>query len=145
MQCSHVVSLYLWALQCSLQTVTLHTIALREPLPYIILYQKYNPYKKHLFYEFIFLLVGLHSIGDDLPGNDESLDLWCALINLVDLGIPHQFLDRVFCVETITAEDLHGVCSSFVGDLGSVALRYRSEDRVPDTCVIIICQCLLLL
>ena len=38
--------------------------------------------------------------------DDDALDLGSALVDLVDLCIPHQFLYWVITVETVASEDL---------------------------------------
>ena len=43
------------------------------------------------------------------PGNDDPLDLSCPLINLVNLGVPHQLLHRVLGVESISSENLDSI------------------------------------
>lgn len=55
---------------------------------------------------------GLHAafgLLDDLSRDDHSLDLGCAFVYLVDLGVSHQFFNWIFRVESVTSEDLDGV------------------------------------
>lgn len=47
-----------------------------------------------------------------LTTHDDLLDLRGSLVNLVDLGIAHQLLDRVLAVETSTTEDLNSIRST---------------------------------
>ena len=44
--------------------------------------------------------------GEMFAGNDDTLNLSSAFVDLVDLGIPHQFLYWVITVETVASEDL---------------------------------------
>ena len=34
-------------------------------------------------------------MGQHVPGNNQPLDLGCALVDLVDLGVSEEFFDRV--------------------------------------------------
>ena len=45
--------------------------------------------------------------------------------NLIDLGIAHQLLHRVFRVESVPAEDLHGIRGILVGHVAGVSLGDR--------------------
>lgn len=45
-------------------------------------------------------------LGEPLPGHNESLDLGGALVDLVNLGIPHQLLRRVLRVVAVTTKYL---------------------------------------
>ena len=47
--------------------------------------------------------------GQPLPGDDDSLDLGGTLVDLVDLGVPHQLLHGVVAIETIASKDLHSI------------------------------------
>ena len=47
--------------------------------------------------------------GHPLPGDDDTLDLGRALVDLVNLGVSHQLLYRVFTVEPVAAKHLHSV------------------------------------
>ena len=38
---------------------------------------------------------------------DDTLNLSCSFIDLVDFRVSHQFLDRVLTVETVATKDLH--------------------------------------
>src|SRR6266571_510786 len=52
------------------------------------------------------------SIGtreEDLLRDHEPLDLRGALVDLVQLRVPHQLLDRVLLHVAVTAEDLDGI------------------------------------
>lgn len=46
--------------------------------------------------------------------DDDALDLSSALVDLVDLGVSHQFLDGVVAVESITTENLGNETSQYV-------------------------------
>lgn len=93
-------------------------------------------------------------------GNDESLDLSCALVDLqrkirqkdkmmfcqlapagsdevniivthlVDLSIPHQLLHRVFAVEAVASEYLDGVSGHLIGDISCEGLGDGGVVRV---------------
>merc|ERR1712055_835776 len=65
------------------------------------------------------------------PGNDDPLDLSCALIDLVDLCISHQLLSRVFSVETVATKDLNSVSGGLVGHVSGKALGNGGVQRVP--------------
>lgn len=41
-----------------------------------------------------------------LPGNDEALDLGGSFINLVNFGITHKLLNRIFSAEAVASKDL---------------------------------------
>merc|ERR1712083_443228 len=62
-------------------------------------------------------------LGDThpFPGNDDSLDLSGALVDLVDFGIAHQLLSGVVGVEAVAAKDLDAVGGGLVGDITSKA------------------------
>src|SRR2546423_207176 len=46
---------------------------------------------------------------EDLFGDDQPLDLRGALVDLEELGVAHQLLDRVLLDVAVPAEDLHRV------------------------------------
>ena len=46
---------------------------------------------------------------DPLSGDDHPLDLSGSLVDLVNLGVSHQFLHRVLSVESVPTEYLHSV------------------------------------
>ncbi|GMT32173.1 hypothetical protein PFISCL1PPCAC_23470, partial [Pristionchus fissidentatus] len=69
----------------------------------------------------------LHVGADQLTSNHHSLDLTGSLIDLVDLGVSHQLLHRVFAVEAVSSEDLDGVGGCLVGLVGSEALGNRGK------------------
>src|SRR5688500_10640715 len=58
----------------------------------------------------------------DLPGDHEPLDLGGPLVELHDLGVAHQLLDRVVLDEAVAAVYLHGVGGDLHGRVGSEAL-----------------------
>ena len=45
----------------------------------------------------------------ELPGQDNALDLVGALIDLGDLGVAHHPLDRIVVDVAVPAEQLHGI------------------------------------
>ena len=46
--------------------------------------------------------------------------------HLVDLGVPHQLLNRILAVETVASEYLDSISSNLVGDVSSKGLGNRS-------------------
>lgn len=59
-------------------------------------------------------------VFNHLSRNDHTLNLRCALVDLIDLGIAEQLLDGVLGVETVAAEDLDGIGGASVGHIGAV-------------------------
>src|SRR6266704_3885724 len=59
---------------------------------------------------------------EDLLGDDEALDLRGALVDLEDLRVAHQLLDRVLARVAVAAEDLHGVERRLHGGVGGERL-----------------------
>lgn len=94
-------------------------------------------------------------------GDDESLDLSCALVDLqkeiklelsdtaltcslkvplfnvylVDLGVPHQLFYRIFAVEAVASKYLNGVGGHLIGDVSGEGLSDRGVVRVSATLV----------
>mmetsp|Transcript_61690 Transcript_61690/g.137455 ORF Transcript_61690/g.137455 Transcript_61690/m.137455 type:complete len:378 (+) Transcript_61690:365-1498(+) len=68
--------------------------------------------------------------GEDLARDDKALDLRCALVYLVDLGVAHQFLDGVLRVEAVAAKHLHGIGDHLVAVVARERLRHRGIHRV---------------
>jgi hypothetical protein len=46
---------------------------------------------------------------------------------LVNLGVSHKFLDWILGVEAVSAKDLHGIGSTFVGYITSKSLGNRGQ------------------
>src|SRR5664280_255452 len=67
---------------------------------------------------------------EDLLGDDEPLDLARPFIDLVDLRVAHQLLDRVFLRVTVPAEDLDGVGRDAHRDVGREGLGEGGQLRV---------------
>src|SRR5947208_8051927 len=64
-----------------------------------------------------------------LACNHEPLDLRGALVDLVELGVPHQLLDRVLLHVAVAAEDLDGVRRDLHADVGGEPLRVARLQR----------------
>src|SRR3954463_12918320 len=62
--------------------------------------------------------------------DDETRDLRRALVELHDLRVPHQLLDRVLLDEAVAAVDLHGVHGDLHRGVSREALRVRGGERV---------------
>ena len=60
-----------------------------------------------------------------LSGNDYPLDLSGSLVDLVNLGISHQFLHRVLSVESVPTEYLHSVSGGLIGNISGETLKYQ--------------------
>mmetsp|Transcript_17461 Transcript_17461/g.37551 ORF Transcript_17461/g.37551 Transcript_17461/m.37551 type:complete len:237 (+) Transcript_17461:479-1189(+) len=58
-----------------------------------------------------------------------------ALVDLVDLRVAHQLLNRVFSVEAVAAKNLHGVGADFVAVVTGEALGHRRVERVAPAVV----------
>lgn len=69
--------------------------------------------------------------------NDKTLDLGSTLVDLEDLGVTVQLLDRVLCVETSTAKDLDGIASRLDSDIRGKSLGDRS---LPGVAVAVILE-----
>src|SRR5215218_7586135 len=65
-----------------------------------------------------------------LAGDHEALDLGRALVELHDLRVAHQLLDRVLLDEAVAAVDLHGVGGDLHRRVRGEALRVRGDERV---------------
>lgn len=63
----------------------------------------------------------LFGFSQDFSGDDHTLNLRCAFIQLVDLSITHELLDRVFSIKAVPAKDLNGISGALVSDVRSVA------------------------
>merc|ERR1711971_961277 len=70
-----------------------------------------------------------------LPANDDPLDLSCSLVNLVNLGVPHQLLNWVLSVEAISSEHLDGISGTLVSHVSGKALGNGCHVGVPDLVV----------
>src|SRR5204862_3443892 len=60
---------------------------------------------------------------EDLFGDHEPLDLRGPFVDLEQLGVAHQLLDRVLLDVAVAAEDLDGVGRHFHRRVGCEALR----------------------
>src|SRR4051794_1079635 len=65
-----------------------------------------------------------------LASDDEPLDLRGALVELHDLRVAHQLLDRVLLDEAVPAVDLHGVGGDLHRGVRGEALGVRGGQRV---------------
>src|SRR5215211_3926192 len=72
------------------------------------------------------LVAGGH---EDLAGDDQALDMRGALVDLEQLGVAHELLDRILLDVAVTAEDLDGVRRDLHGRVGGEALRERRVER----------------
>ena len=77
----------------------------------------------------------LFVLGDMLSSDHHTLYFASALVNLKDLGISHQLLDRVLAVEAGSAEDLHGLGGVPVGHVGRVSLGDRRKVGVSSALI----------
>ena len=64
---------------------------------------------------------------EDLARDHEALDLRGALVDLEQLRVAHQLLDRVLLDVAVAAEDLHGVGGDLHRRVGGEALRVASD------------------
>src|SRR5258705_4342543 len=64
-----------------------------------------------------------------LPGDHQALDLRSALVDLEQLRIAHQLLDRVLLDVAVAAEDLDGIGRDLHRRVGCEALRVRRLQR----------------
>src|SRR5215210_1138372 len=64
-----------------------------------------------------------------LPRDDEPLDLRGPLVDLEQLGVAHELLDRVLLHVAVAAEDLHRVGRDLHRRLGGEALREGGLQR----------------
>src|SRR5919204_3178979 len=62
---------------------------------------------------------------EDLAGDHEPLDLRRALVDLEQLRVAHELLDRIFLDVAVAAEDLDGVGRHPHRGVGGEALRER--------------------
>ena len=62
---------------------------------------------------------------DPLSGDDHPLDLSGSLVDLVNLGVSHQFLHRVVRVESVPTEYLHSISGGLVGNISGETLKYQ--------------------
>src|SRR5215207_125797 len=65
------------------------------------------------------------SLAHKLARNHQPLDVRGALFDLLQLGVPHPFLDRVFARVAPAAERLYRCPGAPHGRLGGVQLRHR--------------------
>src|SRR5919106_1080298 len=65
------------------------------------------------------------SRAQQLLGDDEPLDLAGALVDLHDLGVTHEALDRELARVAVAAEHLHGVGGDLHGGVARPALGHR--------------------
>ena len=63
-----------------------------------------------------------------LAGDHEPLDLGGALVQLQDLGVPHQLLDRVLLDEAVAAIHLDGVGGDLHRGVRGLERRLACED-----------------
>src|SRR6476646_1670128 len=68
-------------------------------------------------------------LAQHLAGDHEPLDLLRALVDLRDLGVAHEALDRVLLDVAVAAEDLHRVGRHGHGDVAALELRHRRRLR----------------
>lgn len=84
---------------------------------------------------FVNTSVGLSCCGEDLSWYDEPLNLRGSFVDLVYLGVPHQFLDWVFGVEAVSSEHLHRISGCLVSDFRSMTLGHWCHN-----CILLSCQ-----
>src|SRR3990172_6653173 len=71
----------------------------------------------------------LSELSNELLGDDHTLDLVGALVDLGDLGVAHVALDRKVPGVAVAAQDLHGVRGDLHGRVRGQALRDRGFHR----------------
>lgn len=79
---------------------------------------------------FLLLLELLHH----QPRNDNSLDLRCALIDLINLSIPHQLLNGIIRIVTVSTKHLYSIGGDFVGPVSSKTFGNGCVVTVAPTC-----------
>src|SRR5688572_22698072 len=75
------------------------------------------------------------AVAEELLRDHDTLNLARTLVDLEDLRVTHQLLDRVFLDVTVATEDLDGVYGGCHGAVGPVGLREAGNDRIPDPVV----------
>src|SRR5882672_1316834 len=74
--------------------------------------------------------IGVSSeLAQELLGDDHSLDLIRALVDLGDLGVAHEALHRKLLRVAVAAEDLHRVGGRLHGGVRGQALGHRGLER----------------
>src|SRR5947209_2352151 len=73
-----------------------------------------NPYKRPT-----------SATAEEIASDDHALDLVGALVDLRDLGIPHEALHRVLARVAVAAEDLDRVSGNAHGGVAGVTLGHR--------------------
>src|SRR5262245_51320456 len=68
-------------------------------------------------------------LAHHLASDHEALDLLRALVDLRDLRVPHEALDRVLLDVAVAPEDLDGVGRHRHGDVTALELRHRGRLR----------------
>ena len=56
-------------------------------------------------------------------GNDHPLNLSSSLVDLVNLGISHQFLHWVLGIEAVPTEYLYSVSGGLIGNISGETLK----------------------
>src|SRR5262245_27722320 len=73
---------------------------------------------------------GRGSAAEDVARDDDALDLRGALVDLQELGVAHELLDRVLLGVAVAAEDLDGVGRGVHGGVGAVGLGVARDDAL---------------
>ena len=60
-----------------------------------------------------------------LPRDNDSLDLRSSLVDLVNLGISHQFLHWVLGIESVPTEYLYSVSGGLISNVSGETLKYQ--------------------
>src|SRR6476620_7307293 len=68
-------------------------------------------------------------LAQHLSGDHETLDLLGSLIDLRDLRVAHEALDRVLLDVAVAAEDLHRLGRAVHRDVAALELRHRRRLR----------------
>src|SRR5258707_14743170 len=68
-------------------------------------------------------------LAHHLAGDHEALDLLRALVDLRDLRVAHEALDRVLLDVAVAAEDLHRIGRDGHRDVAALELRHRRRLR----------------
>ena len=64
---------------------------------------------------------------NSIDHNHLLTNLTGSFVNLIDLRIAHELLDRVLTIETISTKDLNSVCCCFVSLICSKAFCHRGK------------------
>lgn len=84
---------------------------------------------------FIFGLSQVFSPPYQFSRYDNPLNLRGAFVYLIDFSVSHQFLHRIFGVESVPAENLNRICCVLIRQICGETFRYRGLVSVFDTVI----------